>query len=196
MIRSILFFLIFLIVPSLQAGTPQVGDLVPNIKIKDVNGSDVPFHNILGDAPKVVIFYRGGWCPYCNFHLKDLKSIEPKLLSMGVKIIAISPDKPSELNKSITKHKLNYKLYSDAKMQLAKAMGIFFVVDSGTLTKYKKFGIDLESASGETHHQLPIPSVFLISQKKIMFAHSDPDYKVRLPAKKILDLASKSLKKK
>lgn len=194
MIRSILFYVILLIIPALQAGAPQVGDLVPNIRIKNVSGSEVSIHTVLGEAPAVVIFYRGGWCPYCNFHLKDLKSIEPKLISMGIQIIAISPDKPAELKKSTLRHNLNYKLYSDSKMLLAKAMGISIQVDAATLSKYEKVGIDLESASGEVHHQLPIPSVFLISKKKIKFVHSNPDYQVRLPAEKILQLAKKSLK--
>ncbi len=45
----------------------------------------------------------------------------------------------------------------------------------------KKFGIDLEEASGETHHLLPVPSVFLVSEQgRIVFEHVDPNYKVRV----------------
>lgn len=62
-----------------------------------------------------------------------------------------------------------------------------FRVDDQTFTKYKGFGIDLESASGYQHHALPIPAVYVINQEgKIVFAHSDPDYRQRLEPRKIL----------
>lgn len=168
----------------------------PNSRIKDLNGKTVQFHSVLEKSPSVVIFYRGGWCPYCNVHLKDLRKVEKELKGLGVQIIAISPDKPSELKESLDKNKLGYKLFSDQDMILAKDLGISFTVDESTLEKYKGYGIDLEKASDRKHHMLPVPSVFLIdTQKKILFKHSDENYKVRLKSEKILDLAKKHFQK-
>ena len=47
--------------------------------------------------------------------------------------------------------------------------------------RYEKYGIDLEAASGESHHVLPAPSTFIIaSDGVIRFQYTNPDYAVRL----------------
>ena len=75
---------------------------------------------------------------------------------------------------------LGYELYSDQSMNAARAFGIAFQVDDGTLTLYKGFGIDLEAASNREHNQLPVPSVFLVAKGgEIRWVYSNDDYKVR-----------------
>lgn len=52
------------------------------------------------------------------------------------------------------------------------------------------FHVDLETYSGEKHHILPVPSVFLIDAKgKIVYVHSNPDYKVRMKGTEIVAAA-------
>lgn len=75
---------------------------------------------------------------------------------------------------------LGYRLYSDARMEASRAMGIAYRVAPGELAQFKFFGIDLEQASGETHHELPVPSVFLVEKGgRVLWVYSNPDYKVR-----------------
>ena len=79
------------------------------------------------------------------------------------------------------KEKLTYTLLSDSKMEAAQALGIAFKVDDATLDRYEEYGIDLERASGEKHHLLPVPSVFIVgTDGTISFEHVNPNYKVRL----------------
>ncbi|MND03159.1 hypothetical protein D3C83_228470 [compost metagenome] len=56
------------------------------------------------------------------------------------------------------------------------------------VAKYQgSYGIDLEGDSGETHHLLPHPSVFIIDAAGIIrFAHVNPDYKVRMTPAEIM----------
>ena len=109
------------------------------------------------------------------------QGIAPKLIDLGYQIIAISPDLPEKLRPSLEKNKLGYVLLSDSKMVASRAFGIAFKLDDEMLERFKKFGIDLEEASGETHHLLPVPSVFLVSEQgRIVFEHVDPSYKVRV----------------
>jgi len=65
-------------------------------------------------------------------------------------------------------------------MAAARAYGIAFTVDAVGLAQFASFGIDLEAASGETHHQLPVPSVFVYRDGIMQFQHVNPDYKIRL----------------
>jgi peroxiredoxin len=40
-------------------------------------------------------------------------------------------------------------------------------------------GIDLEAASGEKHHELPVPAVFLVATNGVIqFEYINPDYSV------------------
>jgi peroxiredoxin len=95
-------------------------------------------------------------------------------------VIALSPDRPAELTKSLEAKGLGYQLYSDSTLTAARAFGIVFQLDDATVAAYKDYGIDLEAASGRDHHQLPVPSVFLVEAGgKIRWVYSNPDYEVR-----------------
>ena len=53
--------------------------------------------------------------------------------------------------------------------------------DDDTYERYIGYDINLEEASGETHHVLPAPSTFIIGTNGIInFQYTNPDYKVRL----------------
>ncbi len=170
--------------PSAEEVRPLlVGTSAPETSLQQLDGKSKKLKDILDGKPTIVIFYRGGWCPYCNLHLGELQSIEDQIKKLGVQIIAISPDKASELKKSTEKNKLKYQLYSDSKMSAAKAFGIAFKVDEATVKKYKTFKIDLAAASGESHHLLPVPSVFAISKKGIIeYTYVNPTYQSRISA--------------
>lgn len=172
----------------------QTGELVPEVTLTSVEGSRVALRKLLG-RPTILVFYRGGWCPYCNLQLSGLQTIEAELKDMGFVVFAVSPDLPGSLRSSSKKESLTYTLLSDSDMDAAKAFGIAFRVDNETIEKYKGYNIDLEAASGRTHHLLPVPSVFVIdSDGVIRFAHANPDYKVRLSPEEIMS-AAKALKK-
>jgi peroxiredoxin len=165
-----------------------VGAKAPNATLQSLSGKDVSLLSLLKRQRTVLIFYRGGWCPYCNAHLSDLVTIEQKLTAKGFQIIAISPDTPAELNNTLTKDHLTYKLFSDSSAEAMKKFGVAYRLDDPTFSKMKdSYGVDLEKFSGQTHHILPVPSVFVINRDgNIVYAHSNADYKVRLKASEIL----------
>jgi alkyl hydroperoxide reductase subunit AhpC len=76
----------------------------------DFNSEKIDLNKKISEKNTILIFYRGGWCPYCNKQLSDLKKIEKEILDLGFQIIAISPDKPENLKKSIDKHNISYLL--------------------------------------------------------------------------------------
>ena len=62
----------------------------------------------------------------------------------------------------------------------ARAFGIAFQLSDDEFRMYQEYGIDLEAASGQKHHQLPVPSVFLVEAGgKIQWVYSNPDYEIR-----------------
>jgi len=178
-----------------EAKPLQVGARVPDASIRGLDGKVVRLRSVLRGKPTVLIFYRGGWCPFCNAHLSDLAKIEPEIQNRGYQIIAVSPDVPAELAKMVDKDHLTYRLFSDSTAEAMKKFGVAFRVDDATFSKYRdSYHIDLEKWSGETHHILPVPSVFIVDRAgKLVFVHSNPDYKVRLKGEDVLEaIKSKS----
>lgn len=179
------------IAPAADQITPiLLGSKLPDPPLRDRDGNPTSLRKVVGDKPAVLVFYRGGWCPFCNLQLSELRDIHPQLTELGYQLVAISPDKPEELQKTLGKDKLDYTLVSDSKTEAMRAFGIAFKVDDGTVLKYRLGGINLEQASGETHHALPAPSVFIVDADGVLqFSYVHPDYKVRAPGQVILAAA-------
>lgn len=172
----------------------KVGETIPSVGLKTADGKNFDLQAAAKEQPLVLIFYRGGWCPYCNRHLGALQEIDPQLRELGYRIIAVSPDQSAELAKSAEAGHLSYTLLSDSSVKAATAFGLVFTVDDGTLKKYEKYGIDLEAASGESHHMLPVPAVFIVGTDGVIdFVHADEDYKKRLAPDVLLAAAKAAL---
>jgi len=63
-------------------------------------------------------------------------------------------------------------------------------VDDKTIEKYKKFNINLETASGMNHHILPVPAVFIIGKDEIIkYEYINPNYSERLNSDLLLSTA-------
>jgi len=158
-----------------------VGMKAPDFTVLDVENGAVRFVSGQQENPVVLTFYRGGWCPYCNLHLSELRLAEEQLKAMGFDIWFISIDKPELLLASLDDPDIGYTVYSDSALNATRAFGLAFRVDDELNERYLSYDIDLERASGENHHVLPAPATYIIGRDGIInFAYINPDYKVRL----------------
>ena len=172
-----------------------VGAMAPAFTAREVSGSAFHFDPKALQAPVLMIFYRGGWCPYCNTHLRDLRLVEPKIKALGYHVLFLSTDRPELLYSSL-KEKVNYHILSDSSMQAARAFGVAYRVDEPTLKKMTSYGIDLEATQGTQNHELPVPSVFIVDRTGVVrFRHYNPDFKVRLDAASVLVAAQNALRR-
>lgn len=172
----------------------KVGESLPDVKLQTVKGKSKGLLKLTNNKPTILVFYRGGWCPYCNEHLSELAKVEEDLLKMGYQVLAISTDRPEELSKTSKKIKMDYTLLSDASADAMKAFGLGFVVDEDIRKKYEEYGIDLAKASGKTHYILPVPAVFVIDASgTVTFQHVNPNYKVRLAPEVLMAAAKASI---
>ncbi len=165
------------------------GMTAPAFSLNAADGSTVSFEPGAAERPVILTFYRGGWCPYCNLHLFELRDVEAELQAMGFDVWFVSMDKPEVLAPSLSEE-VTYTLLSDASGEVTRAFGIAFRVPDETVSRYQEHGIDLEEVSGETHHILPVPSTYVIdTDGTIHFAYSNTDYKVRLSPAVLLSAA-------
>ncbi len=163
---------------------------MPDANVVSLQGKATSLSAVAAGKPMILVFYRGGWCPYCNVQLSDLRLIQKQTDALGFQMVGVSPDTPTELNRTIDKQKLEYTLISDSKANAMRAFGIAYRLDDKTVEKYKEYDIDLERSSGETHHGLPVPSVFIIdAQGIVQFSYVNPDYKARVPSSVVLAAA-------
>lgn len=165
-----------------------IGEKIPDITLKSVENNEVVLSKLFQEKRTILVFYRGGWCPYCNLHLAALGEAESELLALGYQIIAISPDAPKNLKVTEEKDKVNYLLLSDSDGKLAKSVGIAFKAP----LLYKP--ILSKGSDGVNNKFIPVPSVFILNvDGEIEFEFISPDYKHRI-SNDLLVAAAKALK--
>ncbi len=166
-----------------------IGEDLPDGTLVDLEKKELSVSKLTKKKKSILIFYRGGWCPYCNTQLSGINEILDDIKELDFQVVAISPDNAEHLKKTIDKEELDYELLSDSKMEYARSLGIAFKMNKKTLKKYKLFGIDLEESSGESHFQLPAPAVFVVDKKGVIqFSYVNPNYKVRLKPEILLSV--------
>ena len=157
------------------------GMKAPGFTLRDVENQAFQFHAGMQIKPIVLTFFRGGWCPYCNLHLSEMRLAEKQLKEMGFDIWFISIDKPELLLESLDDPNIGYTIYSDSSLDATRAYGLAFRVDDELNARFLTYGIDIEKASGEKHHVLPAPATYIIGTDGIInFAYINPTYTVRL----------------
>jgi peroxiredoxin len=151
-----------------------IGEKIPSATLLSVDGKPVSTESLFS-RPTVLVFYRGGWCPYCNKHLAALGAMETDMLNMGYQLVAVSPDAPEALRSTISKGKLTYQLLSDKEGAFTQAMGLAFKAPANYGDLLKK------SSDGGNPGILPVPAVYIVNTKsEVDFMYVNPDYKKRL----------------
>lgn len=175
----------------LQAQMPSglgVNDKAPSFTAKDQNGNTFNLENELKKGPVVMIFYRGYWCPYCNKQLKALEDSLGQITAKGAKLVAITPEKPESITKTTSKTGAQYPILYDKGLKIMDAYRVSFAMDTGTITRYKKFGIDIETTNGVNGANLPVPAVYIIRQNGIIgWRFFDVNYTKRPTVKELLE---------
>ena len=97
-----------------------VGSALPKITLRDTSGKAFDLNAAVAKKPVVLVFYRGGWCPFCNSHLAQLRKSEEPLKKLGYEILAISPDSAVQLSATSENNKLGYRLLSDSSMAASR----------------------------------------------------------------------------
>ncbi len=161
--------------------TPMnVGQHIGDARLARVDGSEVRLSEMLGEGPVVVVFYRGGWCPYCNEHLAAWESMRGELEQAGGKLVAISPERPSAAEATRANGKLAYDVLSDTRLEAARMFGVKFEMDEATQAKYMGYGVNLAKANASGAWELPHPATFVVDRGGVVqFAQVQQDFKNR-----------------
>lgn len=174
-----------------------VGDKAPFFTVETADKDPFDFDPRSLKRPVVLITFRGGWCPFCNIHLSELRKALPEISEMGIDVLFLSGDRADLLYTSLSRETredidgLDYTILSDANARAAVALGIAFKASDATIQRRLDKGQDIERSSMKRHGVLPVPAVFVIDRGGLItFAYANPDYRTRLSVDDLVAAAS------
>jgi peroxiredoxin len=146
-----------------------------------VHGAVTTLSVAVGGGTSVLVFYRGAWCPYCNIVLSAYQAqLLPELTDRGIRLVAISPQKPDGSLTMQQKHGLAFTLVSDPGNTIASRLGILTWPSEEARAAQLKLGLDLASVNADGTDTLPMPAtVILDADRTVRWIDVRPDYSTR-----------------
>ena len=165
---------------GIESRALKVGDRAPDLSLPDALDKPVRLNDLWRHGPLVVVFYRGGWCPYCNLELKAWQSRLAELQQLGASLVAISPQTPDNSLSTAEKNELAFPVLSDSALHAAESFGVAFELSPALVELYARVGNDLPTLNGNGRWVLPLPATYVIDRNgQVVFAHVEADYRER-----------------
>jgi peroxiredoxin len=191
--KKIVSFVSLVLVFFMAAGqeAPEglfIASKAPDFRGKDQHGTEIRLKDLLKEGKVVLVFYRGHWCPYCNKELSRFQDSLQLIKDKGATLVAVSPEIPENVAKTVEKTKAEYSILYDEKLKIMKAYDVEFELPENTLTRYRNAGLDIEKINGANGKFLPVPAVFIIDKEStVIYRFFEFDYKKRPSVKDLLE---------
>ncbi|WP_158220742.1 peroxiredoxin family protein [Paraferrimonas haliotis] len=170
----------------------QTGQSIPSVTVTTMAGDDVALTDVVAKSPTVLVFYRGGWCPFCNQQLASLNEVLGQIRANGYQVLAISPDTPERLAKTKTSEEIDYTLLSDSSLNAISGFKLGFFLDDKTAKRYRdRMGQVFVTAEGTNKIVLPVPAVYVIqTDGSISYSYYNPNYRERMDTSELLKVTA------
>jgi peroxiredoxin len=156
------------------------GDAAPDVAVLDSQGAPVRLRDHWAAGPLIVVFFRGGWCNYCNLQLRDWQRHHEALRRLGATLLAISPQAPQRFTASTGDSPLAFPVLSDMDLAAADAFGIAFTLPPELVEYFAEIGTDIPVLNGNGLWALPVPATFVVDTDGVIrYADVEPDYRRR-----------------
>ncbi|PIB37442.1 peroxiredoxin [Reichenbachiella sp. 5M10] len=157
----------------------QVGDTAINFVLPNATGQSVTLYDELKNGPVILMWYRGGWCPYCNLTLRHMQESLPEFRKQGANLLAVSPQLPDSSITTQEKNELEFEVLSDVDNKVAHQYKVVYTLTDELSNKYEN-GFGLSDYNGNTKGELPLAVTYIIGQDKVIkYAFLDADYRNR-----------------
>jgi peroxiredoxin len=177
--------------PSAESVRPlPVGTQAPDANVTTLDGKTVKLSDTMAGKPTIVIFFRGGWCPFCSRQLAALGEHELDLRALGYQIVAVSAEPAAKLAATADATHIRYRLLSDASAAAAQAYSVAYRIPVETGKAYRENGIELSPAPDSNGFWLPVPTAFIVNRAGVIrFVYSNPDPSIRISSEELLSAA-------
>jgi peroxiredoxin len=164
----------------------------PDFTLPDASGTPFTLSERLRNGPVVLIFYRGGWCPYCNIQLRAFQRSLDAIAAHGGQLAAISPQLPDGSLSTAESNKLGYAVLSDVGNKVARSFGLVYDLPQELRDALTANGKALPGLNGDESWELPLPSVYVIdTHRTIALARAELDYRDRVAPETVIEVLAK-----
>ncbi|MBF0276492.1 MAG: redoxin domain-containing protein [SAR324 cluster bacterium] len=109
-----------------------------------------------------------------------MQEIQDDLKSLGVTMVAISPQSEETNKRMIEAHGLTFDILWDQNNNVTRKFGITFSFPDYLVEVYKEMGNNFPETNQHDAWELPMPARYIIDQEGIIrYAEVNPDYKDR-----------------
>jgi peroxiredoxin len=138
-----------------------VGHSAPDFLARDMEGKPVRLMKLIGGRMTLLVFYRGGWCPFCNQQLAAIAQDYPKFDELGATVVVVSSEEVEKGRDLLQKLKPPFRILSDTRFEGIDAYGVrdtnpspgalsrgvtalsrpaAFIIDEAGIVRYKYVG--------------------------------------------------------
>jgi peroxiredoxin len=176
---------------AIASGALRPGAYAPVFELPDQRGEPVRLTQVLTRGPAILVFYRGGWCPYCSLQLRAYQGLLAELQAAGVNLIAVSPQTPDASLTTAQKNAIEFEVLSDAGCAVARDFGIAYELPDALRALYAEIGHPLPRFHGDDDWTLPVPATFVVGRDGVIrAAYVELDYRLRMEPEEALRIAA------
>ncbi|GAB5561030.1 MAG: peroxiredoxin-like family protein [Synoicihabitans sp.] len=167
-----------LVAQGAGAAAVKAGEWAPDFILPQADGTPFRLFDQLTEGPVVLVFFRGGWCPFCETYLRGLQRELLYIRELGAELVAVSPQLPDPSLQTSIDHELEFPVVSDAGLATTSRYGLTYQLPPQLIRVYQQLGIQLDRLNGDAGaDQLPLAATFVIDRNRhIVRAEINEDY--------------------
>lgn len=161
---------------GIEKSAKQVGDAAVDAELVGWNGKTTRLSSLWKDGPIVLMWYRGGWCPYCNIQLRAMQKKIKAIEGAGAKLVVLTPELPNFAKETAKANDIDFVALHDKDNETARKYGIVFQIPKPLVPMYKQH-LNLAKRNGTDAMELPLSATYVINKGgKISYAFLDANY--------------------
>ncbi|QXP52329.1 peroxiredoxin-like family protein [Cellulophaga sp. HaHa_2_1] len=165
----------------------QVSETAINFTLPNALGKKITLYDELENGLVILMWYRGGWCPYCNMQLHYMQEMLPEFKKLGASLLAITPETPDNSISTKEKNDLEFEVLSDLDNKVGYEYKVVFKLTEDVKEIYEN-GFELSKFNGNDKGELPLAATYIIGQNKVIqYAFLDADYRNRAEPQDLLE---------
>ena len=147
--KILIYYILFsiLTIQIVSGNENDVGPIIPDLKIRLLDGSSTTIHQLTSDGPLLIDFWAT-WCVPCKKVMKFLNEYHEKYAKENFKVLMINTDTPRSLAKVksfIRSQKYSFNIGMDPNKVIAKKlngmiMPTLILVDKNGIIKWRHQG--------------------------------------------------------
>lgn len=114
-------------------------------------------------GPLVLLFVRGGWCPFCTLTLRAYQAALPAMQAAGADLLAITPQPAGTCSAVAERDLLAFPVLSDQGNAVAGLYGVAYELAPALRALYSRLGHDLPRLNGTGDWRVPLPATFIVN---------------------------------